>query len=172
MAAVRQWLMSLSARACEFVPTLRSLAMTDIAATALPTTRARPTHAGAVHGAPGLILRLEAAAVFAGAVLAYDARGGSWVTFAILFLAPDLSMLGYLAGRRIGAAAYNLGHSYLGSMALGAAGLALHRVGFEWTALIWVAHVGFDRMLGFGLKYPEAFGATHLGFGGKARVSV
>ena len=146
--------------------------MTDIAASALPASRAKSTHAGAVHGAPGLILRLEAAAVFIGAVWAYDAIGGSWASFAILFLVPDLSMLGYLAGRRIGAAAYNVGHGYLGPAAAGAAGLALHRVGLEWVALIWIAHIGFDRLLGFGLKYPEAFGATHLGWSAKARAGA
>ena len=145
--------------------------MTDVAADAAftPRTRGRPS-AGAVHGAPGAILRLEVRRCSLPRRWPTGRCTGSWVTFAILFLVPDLSMLGYLAGRRAGAAAYNLGHSYLGPAALGAAGLALHQTSLEWAALIWVAHVGFDRMLGFGLKYPEAFGATHLGFSRKAAL--
>ncbi|MEJ0027488.1 MAG: DUF4260 family protein [Rhizomicrobium sp.] len=39
--------------------------------------------------------------------------GGDWKQFAILFLAPDLSFAGYLAGPRFGAAAYNTLHSTL-----------------------------------------------------------
>lgn len=92
----------------------------------------------------------------------FYARGGhSWALFALLFLAPDLSFAGYLAGPRAGAAAYNLLHSYVGPA--GAAVLALSNGRPATVALIWAAHVGFDRLLGYGLKYPTAFGDTHLG---------
>jgi hypothetical protein len=83
--------------------------------------------------------------------------------FALFFLVPDLSMLGYLAGRRVGAACYNAGHSYLGPAALCAAGAALNAHGVLLAASIWAAHIGFDRMLGYGLKYGTGFGDTHLG---------
>lgn len=127
---------------------------------------------GVVHGAPRLLLRLEGAAVLAAASVAYAQVGGGWGLFALLFLAPDLSMLGYLAGRRAGAAVYNLGHSYLAPGALGAAGLALELPMLMSIALIWVAHIGFDRAVGYGLKYATAFKHTHLGlpFARRARA--
>jgi hypothetical protein len=124
-----------------------------------------PATLGVTAGAPRRLLRLEAAAVLALALSAFARLHGDWGLFALLFLVPDLSMLGYLAGPRIGAGAYNAAHSYLGPALLGAAALvgpgpvALH------LALIWAAHIGFDRMLGYGLKYDDAFKLTHLGAG-------
>ncbi len=118
--------------------------------------------AGAVGGAPRIILRLEGAAALAVASAAYARVGDGWVMFALLFLAPDISMLGSLAGRRIGAVAYNLGHSYLPPAALAACGLFISQPLLLSLSLIWVAHIGFDRMLGYGLKYDTAFGHTHL----------
>ncbi len=118
---------------------------------------------GVVTGAPNLVLRAEGVGVLVAACWAYGAVGESWWLFAVLFLAPDLSMLGYLRGTRAGALGYNLGHSYLGPLLLLAvgqgAGLATG------LGLIWAAHIGFDRMLGYGLKYPWAFKATHLSGG-------
>ena len=121
-----------------------------------------------VAGAPRWILRLEGAAALAAAVGAYAHMGAGWGLFALLFLVPDLSMLAYLAGPRAGAAGYNLGHSYLGPVVLGLAGLGLGQPPEVSVALIWIAHIGFDRMLGYGLKYGTAFGHTHLGTVGKA----
>lgn len=95
------------------------------------------------------------------AVLLYARGGHSWMLFGVLFLAPDLSFLGYLAGPRIGAAAYNLAHSYAGPGI--AAALALLTGRPPVLALIWAAHIGFDRALGYGLKYPTDFKDTHLG---------
>lgn len=118
---------------------------------------------GAATGTPRLILRLEAASVMVAALAAYARVGEGWLTFAVLFLVPDLSMLGYLGGRKLGAAAYNAGHSYLLPAALGAIGLGLSQPPLVGIALIWIAHIGFDRLLGYGLKYPTAFGHTHLG---------
>ena len=62
-----------------------------------------------------------------------------------------------------GAIAYNAGHSTVGPALLAAVALVTGRAGLLPVALIWVAHIGFDRMLGYGLKYATAFGATHLG---------
>ena len=133
----------------------------------------RDHEAGAVTGHVRAALRLEGAAILAGSVLAYRALGGPWMAFALLFLVPDLSMTGYLVGRRFGAATYNLGHTYLApaALALGGALLAGANAGagqFYLLALIWTAHIGFDRLLGYGLKYTHAFGATHLGWRGGA----
>ncbi len=126
------------------------------------------TSNGAVTGAPCVILRLEGLVVMAAAVAAFYMLGGSWVMFALLFLIPDLSMLGYLAGPKVGAIGYNIGHSYLGPALLAGLSLVQGDHLLSQLAAIWVAHIGFDRMLGYGLKYGVAFGHTHLGLKGKA----
>jgi hypothetical protein len=125
------------------------------------------TGAGFVTQPVRFWLRLEGLGAGALAIMLYQRAGHSWVLFAILFLAPDVSFLGYLAGARIGAAVYNTFHSYAGPLLLAAAAVALGSS----TAipLIWVAHIGLDRLVGYGLKYPSAFGDTHLGTIGRAR---
>jgi hypothetical protein len=120
-------------------------------------------NAPAVAGLPRLLLRAEGAALAVVAVVLYQRLGESWWLFAVLFLVPDSSFLGYLAGPRIGAAAYNALHSTVGPFALALAGLLLPWELAIAVALIWLAHVGFDRLLGYGLKYEAGFGFTHLG---------
>ncbi|KJV26721.1 hypothetical protein VI06_16335 [Aquitalea magnusonii] len=118
---------------------------------------------GAVCGTPKLLLRLEAAAVVVLAVILYSRLGESFRWFALLFFTPDLSIAGYLAGRRTGAAIYNGAHSYIApALMLGIAYLTNYHLGLS-IALIWLAHIGLDRMLGFGLKYSTGFTDTHLG---------
>jgi len=102
-------------------------------------------------------------ALAAAATAAYAHAGFSWGLFAALFLAPDLSFVAYWLGRKWGAAAYNLVHSTIAPLALGGLGLALGSALFQAIALIALAHIGFDRALGYGLKYSAGFGATHLG---------
>lgn len=80
---------------------------------------------------------------------------------------PDLAFLGYLAGARVGAIAYNLSHSYIGALACLLAGVLLPHPLWLAAGLIWAAHIGFDRALGYGLKYAQGFGFTHLGLIGK-----
>lgn len=108
-------------------------------------------------------LRGEGLAALAVSAALYASLGGSWLLFALLFLAPDLSMLGYLRDRRIGAAAYNLGHTYAVPLTLVAAGVLLGEAALVRLPLIWTAHIGFDRALGYGLKLPSGFQDTHLG---------
>jgi hypothetical protein len=122
---------------------------------------------GAASGAPLMLLRLEGAAALAGATVAFRALGGGWALFALLFLLPDLSMLGYLAGQRVGAACYNAAHSYLGPASLAVIGASLNAHVALCIACIWAAHIGLDRFLGYGLKYGTSFGDTHLGHGGQ-----
>ena len=110
-----------------------------------------------------VVLRFERLAVFAVALLLYAHAGFSWPLFALLFLAPDLSMLAYLAGPRVGAFGYNLMHTYALALALVLFGFAGDAPGLTATGLLWIAHIGFDRALGYGLKYPTGFGDTHLG---------
>ena len=80
---------------------------------------------------------------------------------------PDLSFAAYLAGPRTGAIVYNAAHSYMAPMTLMISGFALASPLTLSIAMIWLAHIGFDRALGFGLKYSAGFGFTHLGRIGK-----
>lgn len=121
----------------------------------------------AVRGVPRALLRLEGLAALIAATVGYRLLGGGWGWFTTLFLVPDLSMLGYLAGARIGSVCYNAAHSYLGAALLVALAYALHSALLAQLALIWCAHVGFDRALGYGLKYATAFTDTHLGLIGR-----
>ena len=123
---------------------------------------------GTVSGGVRITIQTEALAVLATATLFYVQAGYSWQLFALLFFVPDISMIGYLVGPRLGALTYNLGHAYVGPAALAAYGLMAHVDLAIPVALIWIAHVGFDRMLGFGLKYADAFTHTHLGHVGWA----
>lgn len=96
------------------------------------------------------VLRLEALALLAGALILYAHAGGGWGRFALLFLAPDLVFVAYVAGARAGAIAYNLVHSLVGPVALALAGVLVPHL-LPW-ALIWIAHIAFDRAVGYDLK--------------------
>lgn len=108
-------------------------------------------------------LRVEGAAALAASLVLYSFHGAGWLLFGLLILAPDLSMVGYLGGPRKGAMLYNLFHTYAAPLLLGAAGLLVSAALPVTLALIWSAHIGLDRMLGYGLKLPTAFQDTHLG---------
>lgn len=109
------------------------------------------------------LLRLEGAAVATGAIGLAIVRGESLLWFALLFLAPDLSMLGYFGGRRLGSLTYNAVHTYLAPGARLVAGLYLGVGVAVFGGLLWTAHVGLDRTLGYGLKYGDApFAETHF----------
>ncbi len=111
---------------------------------------------------PRVLLRIEGLALLAASVAAYWAMDGGWGTFALFFLAPDLAFFGYLAGARVGAAAYNLTHTSTFPLLLIVAAVAGPSRVPALAGLIWLAHIGFDRVLGFGLKYPTGFKDTHL----------
>lgn len=116
-----------------------------------------------------VLLRAESAAVLILAVIAYWQLGGNWWLFALFILSPDLAALGYFGGPRLGATLYNAVHTYTPPLAVGVIGyfLAPHLLPFM---AIWIAHIGGDRLLGYGLKYPDSFGQTHLGPIGKAKT--
>jgi hypothetical protein len=122
---------------------------------------------GAATGGVRTLLRLEGVVLFAGMTLLYALWDGSWWVYAILFLAPDLSFAAYLAGPKAGAIVYNAAHSYLLPVALMTAGLAIASPLVLSIAMIWLAHIGIDRALGYGLKYQAGFAFTHLGRIGK-----
>ena len=111
---------------------------------------------------PATLLRVEGVALLALSVLLYRINGGSWLLFGVLLLAPDLSMLGYLAGPKVGAAIYNAFHTYAIPAMVGALGMVFASPLMVALALIWFAHIGMDRTVGYGLKYPSSFKDTHL----------
>ena len=116
-----------------------------------------------------LLLRLEAFAVAIVSAVLYARAGTSWWLFAALWLLPDLSMLGYLVSPCWGARCYNTMHTYVVPATLALSALLLRGNGLLFPiALIWVYHIGVDRLLGYGLKFREGFGWTHLGLLGKA----
>jgi hypothetical protein len=123
-----------------------------------------------VSGGVRQMLRLEGFALLCVAVAAYAHMYGDWKPFALLFLAPDLCFIAYLFGPRVGAIAYNAVHSTTGPLALGLASVLLAQPQGLAIVLIWIAHIGFDRALGYGLKYASGFSDTHLGRNSRGHV--
>ena len=111
---------------------------------------------------PRLLLRAEGLAILAGAAVLYAEGDYSWLLFAILFLAPDLSFAAWAAGPRVGAAGYNLVHNLVLPIGLTTYGVLDNSRSATAVGLIWLAHIGIDRTLGYGLKYPTTFKDTHL----------
>ncbi|MBB4225351.1 DUF4260 domain-containing protein [Variovorax guangxiensis] len=149
--------------------------MAELTSLRLPLLRGRDSWAGsavsqeqAATGGVRTLLRLEGAVVLGVALAAYAQFGAGWGVFALWLLAPDLSLLGYLAGPRTGAALYNAAHSYVGPVLLLALGVLAAMPWAVAGSLIWLAHIGMDHALGYGLKYASGFAATHLGRIGKA----
>ena len=111
---------------------------------------------------PAILLRIEEATLLLLTLFAYQHLHASWLLCAILFLTPDLFMLGYLINTRVGAATYNLAHTLTLPLALLLASYIEHWHLASTLALIWTAHIALDRLLGYGLKYPTFFKDTHL----------
>jgi hypothetical protein len=122
----------------------------------------RAVTAGSALGAPTRLLRLEGAALLTGSLLAYTTTGRSWWLLPLAILLPDLSAIGYLRGTRVGARVYNLFHITALPGALVAIGWSQNLSLASALALIWLAHIGMDRVLGYGLKYDDDFQHTHL----------
>jgi Domain of unknown function (DUF4260) len=114
-------------------------------------------------------LRAEGAATFAIGLAAFLWLGPPWYAFALLLLVPDLSMIGYLAGPRIGAITYNLAHDLATGVVVFGLGMATGLVPVAAVGAILVAHSGMDRVAGYGLKAPTSFHDTHLGRIGNGR---
>jgi hypothetical protein len=111
---------------------------------------------------PRLLLHVEGAVVAAAALVLYFHAGHPWWLLVALALAPDLSALGYLAGPRPGAVAYDLAHTYALPVLLAAVGVITNAEPAVEVGLIWIVHIGVDRAVGYGLKYPSGFKDTHL----------
>lgn len=118
-----------------------------------------------------MLLRLEGLAMTAVTALAYAHLGASWWIFALLWFAPDLSMLAYLGDSRRAAQIYNAVHSYVLPATLGLSAFLLRADGLIPVSLVWANHIGVDRALGYGLKSGRGFEWTHLGPAGASRAA-
>jgi len=117
------------------------------------------------------LLRIEGLAMAGVSAFFYARTGASWWLFAALWLVPDLSMLGYLGQRPCRAARiYNAFHTYTVPVVLALAAMLLQAHLLLPVALIWINHIGVDRLLGYGLKHGDGFASTHLGRLGKQKV--
>ena len=108
------------------------------------------------------LIRLEDIVIAAAAITFYFVSGYSWLAFALLLLVPDVSMVGYAMGNKVGAAFYNAAHTYLIPMLILFAGLIFDAQWPTMIGLIWTAHIGIDRTMGYGLKYETGFKDTHV----------
>ena len=124
-------------------------------------TTGRPDHP-AVSGKPLRWLQGEAVIEVVAALLLFRTTHQSW-WLAALILAPDVLMLGYVRGTRVGAASYNLAHSHIVPILLCLVALEWHHPLVLAAGLLWLAHIGLDRAMTFGLKYDTDFQHTHLG---------
>lgn len=112
---------------------------------------------------PIALRRFEALAVFFIGLAVYHHSGHSWLTFALLFFVPDAGAIGYAASHKLGSTLYNLTHWLVWPLALGAFGILHDHAMAQMIAMIWVTHVAFDRMLGWGFKNGGSFYETGMG---------
>ncbi len=125
---------------------------------------------GGAQGGIRTLLRVEGLILLATCTALYFVVAGTpvWLFF-VLFLAPDLTFVAFAGGRRVGAIAYNAAHTTIGPLLLLVTGLLAGPSWLVALALIWGAHIGADRALGYGLRYPASFEHTHLGAVGATR---
>ena len=120
-----------------------------------------------------ILLKLEYVSLFLIGILAFVETGISWWWFAAMFFLPDLSMLGYMAGSKAGAFLYNLFHHFAVGILCFIVGKYLNNDDLTVAGIILFSHSAFDRILGYGLKYPNSFHNTHLGtIGHKERFEI
>ncbi len=113
------------------------------------------------------LLKLEELALFLGCVYLFSRLSFGWWWFPALLLTPDLSMLGYVLNPAVGAFTYNIVHHRAAGIVVGLCGLAFSNQWLMLAGIMLVTHTSFDRMLGYGLKYPDDFKHTSLGWIGR-----
>lgn len=111
---------------------------------------------------PKLFLHIEGLAVFILSLYVYSQYQFNWILFVALLFVPDLAMLGYLISPKHGSVIYNAFHTYTIAITVLFIGLLLPSPIILSIGIIWLAHIGMDRLFGFGLKYPTAFKDTHF----------
>jgi len=108
------------------------------------------------------LLHSEGLIFFIGSLYFYASIDASWLLFVLCLFLPDLFMLGYVVNNSIGALVYNIGHTYLLPLLFLILSVSLKLDLLLALSLIWIAHIGMDRTVGYGLKYPSQFKETHL----------
>ena len=133
---------------------------------------AEEAETASVTGKPLWWLRVDGLTLLGAALALFATTHQPWWLVPAVILVPDLFMLGYLRGTRVGAFVYNLGHSYPLPAIMTLAGVAGHHPLTIALGLLWLAHIGMDRLARYGLKYDDAFQHTHLSApagGGRSR---
>lgn len=111
---------------------------------------------------PKLMLHAEGGAIFITACILYAKLGANGWVFALLFFSFDIFMVGYVRNPQLGSLIYNFGHTEVVPLAIALIGLLVNAEPMIGFALIWLGHIGLDRLLGYGLKYPTQFKDSHL----------
>ncbi len=111
---------------------------------------------------PNALLRMEALVLLIGGILLFANAGGVWWVFLVCLFVPDLSAIPYMINLRVGAVSYNLVHTYAMPLVLLFAALSSENTALVQIAAIWLAHIGMDRVIGYGLKYASGFKDTHM----------
>jgi hypothetical protein len=127
---------------------------------------------GTVVGLPRRWLRLDGLVLLILSIVLFFTQDQPWWLIPVVLFLPDVFMAGYAGGSRFGATVYNLGHTYMLPVVLAGASLWRHWPLGVALGLLWLAHIGMDRVLGFGLKYPDSFRHTHLGIIGRPSKST
>ncbi|HEY6794145.1 MAG TPA: DUF4260 domain-containing protein [Kineosporiaceae bacterium] len=127
---------------------------------------------GVVTGRPLAWLRVEGVSIALTGLALYAAAHQPWWLLPVLFLAPDLSALAFLLGRRVGTWTYNLAHTTPLPLTFLGVGLATHRPFLSVVAAVGLIHIGADRFMKYGVKYDHDPAATHLGVHGHAKPSL
>jgi len=112
---------------------------------------------------PKILLHLEGLAVFVVSIILFSYLNGNWILFLVLFLVPDLTFFAYLINKKIGSYTYNIMHTYFVPIILITISIIYDYNFGTRIAIIWFAHIGMDRSIGYGLKYPKEFKETHMG---------
>jgi len=113
------------------------------------------------------IIKLEEIGLFALGIYFFSQMQYAWWWFLVLILLPDLSMIGYIFGNKIGALCYNVAHHRGIAIILYFVGIYYSNPAIQLSGVILFAHSSMDRMFGYGLKYETGFKYTHLGEIGK-----
>ena len=137
------------------------------AATPVATSTQEAHDPGVVTGRPRAFLRVEGFALLIAALVAFSHTGQAWWLLPATLLLPDLGALGYLVSRSAGALLYNLAHATPLPLALVGLGLWQQQPLVIALGTVWLAHIGMDRAMAYGLKHDDDFGHTHLGRHGR-----
>ena len=116
-----------------------------------------------VSGKPRLWLRLDGGVVFVASIFLFAVTHQPWWIYPVLLFVPDIFMMGYFRDTSVGAFCYNVGHSYFLPSLVVLFGWEWHHILPIAVGVIWIGHIGMDRLLGYGLKYDDSFKNTHLG---------